>query len=81
MSFAQPICYDAVTTHERLQKEYGEIPFVEMNEKNVRRLIMYVNMQTGTWSVFVYEEQEKQLCIITSGRDFKPAENLFDTKL
>ena len=74
-------CMDAVTAHKSIEAQYGEKPFVDLNEKGVRQLIIYANMATGTWTVFAFNSQQNQLCAITAGKDFKPAISRFDPKL
>ena len=83
MTYAQDKndCVDAVTAHKGMEEQYGEKPFVDLNEKGVRQLIIYANMATGTWTVFAFNPQQNQLCAITAGKDFKPAESRFDPKL
>ena len=74
-------CMDAATAHKGIGEQYGEKPFVDLNEKGIRQLIIYANMTTGTWTVFAFNPQQNQLCAITAGKDFKPAESRFDPKL
>lgn len=79
--YGQEACEDAAKIHKMASELYGEKPFVDFNEKGVRQLIMYANMTTGTWTVFAFDPQKNQLCPITAGNDFKPAESRFDPKL
>lgn len=74
-------CMDAVKAHKGMEEQYGEKPFVELNEKGIRQLIIYANMTTGTWTVFAFNPEQNQLCAITAGNDFKPAQSRFDPKL
>lgn len=81
ISYAQEECMDAFKVHKMASEQYGEKPFVDLNEKGIRQLIIYANMTTGTWTVFAYNPQQNQLCAITAGKDFKPAMSRFDPKL
>jgi hypothetical protein len=74
-------CSDAVKTHEEIVKKYGEKPFFDMHEQQTRQLILYMNPQTGTWTVFAYKPELNQLCAVTAGDGFKPAESRFDPSL
>jgi len=42
MTYAQDKndCVDAVTAHKGMAEQYGEKPFVDLNEKGVRQLII-----------------------------------------
>ena len=80
-AYGQAACSDAVKTHEEIVKKYGEKPFFDMHEQQTRQLILYMNPQTGTWTVFAYKPELNQLCAITAGDGFKPAESRFDPAL
>lgn len=79
--YGQEACTDAVKTHQDLVKKYGEKPFLEMFEQQTRQLILYMNPQTGTWTVFAYNQELNQLCAITAGDSFKPAAERFEPSL
>jgi hypothetical protein len=79
--YGQAACSDAVKTHEEIAKKYGEKPFFDMHEQQTRQLILYMNPQTGTWTVFAYKPELNQLCAVTAGDGFKPAVARFDPSL
>ena len=65
-------CDTKEKTHELLTKQYGEIPFVEMKDNFGRQFVMYVNPNTGTWTVIATKDDVS--CGVSAGKDLTPAD-------
>ena len=65
-------CDTKEKTHELLTKQYGEIPFVEMKYNFGRQFVMYVNPNTGTWTVIATKDDVS--CGVSAGKDLTPAD-------
>jgi len=59
-------------TNELLTKQYGEKPFIEMKDNSGRQFVMYVNPNTGTWTVIATNDDLS--CGVSAGKDFTPAD-------
>lgn len=72
-------CDTKEKTHELLTKQYGERPFIEMKDNFDRQFVMYVNPNTGTWTVIATKDDLS--CAVSAGKDFTPADpKRFDEK-
>jgi hypothetical protein len=71
-SAPSPRCAKAEKIHQYLDSEYGEIPFATFKDQQGRDLVMYLSPKTSTWSVL--QIYGSFYCGISSGTDFKPAE-------
>ena len=67
-----PRCAKAEKVYQFLDSEYGEIPFAEFKDQQGRDLVMYLSPKTSTWSVL--QIYGNYYCVISSGTEFKPAE-------
>jgi len=73
-------CDEAQKVFELLTNKYSEKPFIEMKDSKGRKLVMFVNPQTGTWTVIATDD--KIACGISAGSDFTPADpNKFKVEL
>lgn len=63
---AQAFCADAPSITTRLATEYGETPTVGGVDAAGRLLIMFANVETGTWTAVVIAA-EGLSCIVSSG--------------
>ena len=66
----QPVCQDAQKVRDFLTNEYGEKPVYEMTDGDNRHLIIFVNEQTGSWSVIATDD--KISCVVDVGKDMRP---------
>ena len=67
-----PKCAAADKIYQYLGSEYGEIPFAEFKDQSGRDLVMYLSPKTSTWSVL--QVYGSFYCVISSGTEFKPAD-------
>ena len=65
-------CDESQKVYELLTKQYGEKPFVEMRDTKGRKMVMFVNPQTGSWTVIATDD--KTSCGISAGKEFLPAD-------
>jgi hypothetical protein len=65
-------CASKEKTHELLTKQYGEKPFVEMKDNFGRQFVMYVNPNSGTWTVIVTKDDMS--CGVSAGKDLTPVD-------
>lgn len=65
-------CEESQKIYNFLIDNYGEKPFVEMKETTGRKLVIFVNPQTGSWTVITTDD--KIACGISSGKEFTPAD-------
>lgn len=65
-------CDESQKVYELLTGSYGEKPFIEMKDSKNRKLVMFVNPQTGTWTVIATDD--KLACGISAGKEFTPAD-------
>jgi hypothetical protein len=68
----QSRCGSGQEIHDMLSNDYHEKPFVEMKDNQDRQFIMYVNPDSGTWTV-VQLTESGLLCGISAGKGFTPA--------
>ena len=66
-------CDESQKVYELLTNQYGEKPFVEMKDSKGRKLIMFVNPQTGSWTVVATDDSIA--CGISAGKEFTPADS------
>lgn len=71
-AFAQP-CSDANEVHKLLTKDYGEKPFIEMDDNLGRHLVIYLNASTLSWTAISLDKEKKITCAVAAGSNFKPA--------
>ena len=72
-------CDTAQKVHDFLTQQYGEKPFVEFKDSQGRQLIMYVNPQSGSYTVIA--TNGAMSCGISVGGSFTPADpNRFKTE-
>jgi len=76
----QAACGASQKVHDFLVNDYGEKPFIEMKDEKDRQFLMYVNPDTGTWTVTQLTEGGV-MCGISSGKGFTPATKRFETTL
>jgi len=65
-------CDTKQKTHELLTKQYGEKPFIEMKDNFDNQFVMYVNPNTGTWTVVSTKDDVS--CGVSAGKDLTPAD-------
>ena len=76
----QTACDTAQKVHDFLVNDYGEKPFAEMKDEKDRQFLMYVNPDTGTWTVTQIADGGL-MCGISSGKNFIPATKRFETTI
>jgi hypothetical protein len=74
----QQSCGTSQKVHDFLSNDYGEKPFIEMKDERDRQFIMYVNPDTGSWTVVLLTDQGT-LCGVSSGKGMIPATKRFET--
>jgi hypothetical protein len=65
-------CDETQKVYNFLINNYGEKPFVEMKDNKDRKMIMFVNPETGTWTVIITDD--KIACGVSAGKNFTPAD-------
>lgn len=55
-----------------LAESYGEKPFVEMDDKFNKHLVIYWNGETGSWTVVAVDNDKA--CGVDAGKNMKPAD-------
>ena len=71
-ALAQP-CSDAKEVNKLLTKEYGENPFIEMDDNLGRHLVIYLNASTLSWTAVSLDKEKNIICAVAAGEKFKPA--------
>jgi hypothetical protein len=70
-------CGKSQDVHNFLSNQFGEKPFIEMKLNDNQQFIMYVNPNTGTWTVTQLTENGL-MCGVSAGKDFTPATKRFE---
>lgn len=72
-AFAQP-CSDAKEVNKLLTKDYGEKPFIEMDDNLGRHLVIYLNSSTLSWTAVALDKEKNIICAVAAGTNFKPSD-------
>lgn len=72
-AFAEQPCSEANDVNKLLSKDYGEKPFIEMDDNYGRHLVVYLNASTLSWTVVSLDKEKKIICAVSAGSNFKPA--------
>lgn len=65
-------CADTDKIVKFLAESYGERPFVEMDNKYEKHLVLFWNGDTGTWTVVAVDKDKA--CGVDAGKNMKPAD-------
>lgn len=72
-ALAEQPCSEANKVNELLSKDYGEKPFIEMDDNYGRHLVIYLNASTLSWTAVSLDKEKKIICAVSAGTNFKPA--------
>lgn len=67
---AQQQCMDFAAAQQAFQEKYGEQIAVTMTDAEGRFVFIFVNPDTGTWSIGLSPPAPALYCPISSGEDF-----------
>lgn len=71
-SAQSPVCIPSDKLVQELLDEYHELPIItSTDERELETLVFFANVDTGTWTIVVFDENFTIGCATATGKNFK----------